>query len=208
MAITLYAARGGGSAIVEALLTLTGQEYRVEYFSWEDLPNEELLAVNPLGEIPALRLDNGDLLTETAAITLWLGDRFPASKLVPPADDPVRVQFLRRLVWLVAAVYPTFTYGDHPERFVPDKTDAVQLRETTDLRRQALWRQLEKETGGPWICGGRRTALDIFIAVMSCWRPRRQWFAAECPQLFAIAQRVDQLDTLKKVWSRNRLPQT
>lgn len=206
MGITLYAAKAGGSTIVEALFALVGLDCEIRYFSWDELPSEELLAVNPLGEIPALRLENGEILTETAAITLWLGDKFPASGLVPPAGDLSRAQFLRRLVWLVAAVYPTFTYADHPDRFIPDKKGAAQLREATERRRQDLWRQLEAELDGPWTCGAEMTALDIFIAVMTCWRPRRHWFSQECPKLFAIAQRVDQLEALKEVWRRNGLP--
>lgn len=204
--LTLYAAKGGGSTIVEALFALVELDCEIRYFSWDELPGEELLAVNPLGEIPALQFENGEILTETAAITLWLGDRFPTSGLVPSADDPRRAQFLRRLVWLVAAVYPTFTYGDHPERFVESRDGAAQLREATEQRRQNLWRQLEAELDGPWTCGAEITALDIFVAVMTCWRPRRQWFAAECPKLFTIAQRVDQLEVLHEVWRRNGLP--
>ncbi|MBB3061516.1 glutathione S-transferase family protein [Microbulbifer rhizosphaerae] len=203
--LILYAAKGGGSAIVEALLTLAGQKYQVRYFSWEQLPDKELLAINPLGEIPALRLANGEILTETAAITLWLGDRFPSCGLVPPADDAHRAEFLRRLVWLVAAVYPTFTYGDHPERFVANDEGARQLRESTEQRCQQLWRQLEAELDGPWVCGNEMTALDIFVAVMSSWRPRREWFARECPKLFAIARRVDQIETLGEILRRNEL---
>lgn len=204
--LILYGAKGGGSAIVEALLTLAGQKYQTKYFSWEQLPNEELLAVNPLGEIPALRLESGEILTETAAIALWLGDRFPGSGLVPPPNDRRRPGFLRHLVWLVAAVYPTFTYGDHPERFVANKEGARQLRESTERRCQQLWRQLEAELDGPWLCGNEMTALDIFVAVMSYWRPQRQWFERECPKLFAIARRVDQLEPLGEVLRRNELP--
>lgn len=199
----LYAAKGGGSAIVEALFALAGLDYEVRYSSWESLPDEQLLAVNPQGEIPALCLENGEILTETAAITLWLGDRFPDSGLVPPAGDPRRPLFLRRLVWLVASVYPTFTYADHPERFVKHEAGARQLRESTERRRRQLWQQLEREVTTPWVCGPEMTAVDIFLAVMSCWRPRRQWFLRNCPKLGAIAQRVDGLEALQGVWRDN-----
>ncbi|MCW8125356.1 glutathione S-transferase family protein [Microbulbifer halophilus] len=205
---TLYAAKGGGSAIIEALFALAGVDCKVRYFSWEELPDDELLAVNPLGEIPALRLPGGEVLTETAAITLWLGDGFPDSGLVPSAGDPRRNQFLRHLIWLVAAVYPTFTYSDHPERFVADREGAQSLYDSTERRRQQLWRQLEAELEGPWLCGGAMTALDVFIAVMSSWRPQRDWFARECPTLFTIARQVDRLQPLQPVWRDNGLPQS
>lgn len=203
--LTLYGARGGGSAIVEALFALAGIEYQVRYFSWEDLPDSELLAINPQGEIPALRLENGEILTETAAIALWIGDHFPESGLVPPAGGPCRNRFLHRLIWLVAAVYPTFTFSDHPRRFVPGDDGAQALYESTERRRQQLWRQFEAELDAPWACGEEMTAVDVFIAVMSCWRPRRAWFAQECPKLFAIARQVDKLTPLHRVWRDNEL---
>lgn len=204
---TLYAAKGGGSTIVEALLTLAGQDYEVEYFSWETLPNEELLSINPLGEIPALLLPDGELLTETAAITLWLGDKFPEARLVPAAQDPQRSQFLRRLIWMVAAVYPTFTYGDHPERYVDSEAGAKSLRRATGRRRARLWQQFEAEIDprADWVCGDRFSALDVFVAVMTHWYPRRDWFARECPKLFAIARRVDRMEPLAQVWRNNEL---
>lgn len=45
----------------------------------------DYLAVNPLGLVPALRTDAGDLLTENAAILQYIADQFPAAALAPPA---------------------------------------------------------------------------------------------------------------------------
>jgi GST-like protein len=55
----------------------------------------------------------------------------------------------------VAAVYPTFTYGDEPAKWVEDAKGAKQLRESTDRHRQAQWLRIEEAPGdrGSW---GRR----------------------------------------------------
>src|SRR5215469_18932116 len=50
----------------------------------------DFLAVNPKGYVPALRLDNGDLLTENAAILQYIADRNPGAKLLPAAGTPAR----------------------------------------------------------------------------------------------------------------------
>ncbi|MBZ4236614.1 hypothetical protein LAM40_24290, partial [Mycobacterium tuberculosis] len=42
-----------------------------------------------------------------------------------PAGDPARARFLRLLVWIVANIYPTFTYGDYPERWAPRDAEAL-----------------------------------------------------------------------------------
>ena len=50
---------------------------------------EDYLAVNPLGLVPALRTDDGEVLTENAAILQFIADRFPAAGLAPPASDAI-----------------------------------------------------------------------------------------------------------------------
>lgn len=205
----LYAARGGGSAIIEALFALAGQPFDVTYVEWGHFGDDDspLLAVNPMAEVPTLKLPNGEILTESAAITLWLGDRYPESTLVPAPDHPARAQFLRWLVWLVAAVYPTFSFGDHPERLLGAGAEARALRHATDTRREGLWRQMEATlVPAPWLMGADMTALDVFITVMTWWRPRRVWFKSECPGLYAVAERLSTDDRLRPVWERNNAP--
>ncbi len=48
---------------------------------------EDNRAVNPLGYVPALRLDDGTVLTENAAILQFIADEYPAARLAPPASD-------------------------------------------------------------------------------------------------------------------------
>ena len=50
---------------------------------------EDYFAVNPLGLVPALRTDDGEVLTENAAILQFIADRFPAAALAPPASDAI-----------------------------------------------------------------------------------------------------------------------
>ena len=142
------------------------------------------------------------MLTESAAIVLRLAELHPEAKLAPPADDPSRTAFLNRLIWLVSAVYPTFTYRDYPERWAPDA--AEQLVGRVDAFRQSLWQQFEAELEGcPWVLGEEPTALDLYVTVMTHWRPRRAWLAEHCPKLHAIALRAEALPQLAPVMRRN-----
>jgi GST-like protein len=204
----LLGAEGGGSTIVEAVFALAGMEYELEWVDWDDLRNPagRLAQANPLCEIPTLLLPDGRVLTESAAITLWVGDWHPQAGLVPLPGDPRRADFLRWLVWLVAAVYPTWTYGDHPERFVDGEAAGQQLRAATDARRQDLWLQFERTARpAPFLLGAAPTALDIYLAVMTFWRPRTAWFQAHCPRLHAVALKARQLEPVHAVLLRNGL---
>lgn len=205
MTWTLYGARGWGSTLVEGALAWTGAPFEfvdVEGFDQPGPERDRLLAVNPLARVPTLVAPDGQVLTESAAIILYLSELYPESGLAPPPGDPERPAFLNRLLWYVSVVYPTFTYRDYPERWAPDAPD--QLVERVDGFRQSLWRQFDSDVGEtPFVGGDQPSALDLYLAVMTYWRPGRAWFAAHCPTLHAIALRTEALPALAPVIARN-----
>jgi GST-like protein len=202
----LWGRAGWGSTIVEAQLVWYGLPYTFEPV--EDLfrtpdADAKLKKVNPLAQVPTLEMPNGGVMSESAAITLLLADITGKDSLVPGPKAAERAKFLRWLVFIVANIYPTFTYADDPARFVSVNAARDPFRAATDAYAQRLWRQIEREAGSPWFLGERFSALDIYIGVMTRWRPRRGWFETETPHLFAIAHRADQLPELGEVWKRN-----
>jgi len=206
MSDTLIATRGAGSTLVEAGYALAGVALRVEYMDYEQPgpEQERLIRLNPLRQVPTLLCADGRLMTESAAILLHLAETQPQARLMPATQDPRRAEFLRWLLFLNAAIYPTFTYGDEPERWVEGATAAAQLRASTHRRREDSWRQLERALQpAPWLLGAEFSLLDLYVAVMSRWRPRREWFARECPRLHAVALAVDARPELAEVWQRN-----
>jgi GST-like protein len=202
---TLYGVRGWGSTLVEGALAWCGIPYRFEDVEGFDRPGparDRLLALNPLARVPTLVTRDGEVLTESAAITLMLADRHQDSGLAPSPADPLRAQFLVRLIWFVSALYPTFTYRDYPERWAPDAQE--QLKDNVEAFQRALWTQFEEQLGeGPWVLGESPSALDLFTAAFSRWSPRRPWLSENCPRAHAIALRADDLPQLRDVMARN-----
>ncbi len=86
MSYTLYGDLGSGAFSAEAALAETGAAYNFELVSLEKNQQKApaFLAINPSGKIPALRLPQGDIVTESAAILLTLADHFPQARLLPP----------------------------------------------------------------------------------------------------------------------------
>lgn len=64
---------------------------------------EDYRAINPLGYVPALRLDDGTVLTENAAILQFIADEFPAAGLAPPASDRLGRAKLRQWLSFIGA---------------------------------------------------------------------------------------------------------
>jgi GST-like protein len=202
----LFGRKGWGSALTELQLGWYGLPYRLEEV--DDLFESEgarqrLAQVNPVAQLPTLVLPDGTVMTESAAITLHLADVTGSRELVPSAGDPARPNFLRWLVFLVANIYPTFTYADDPARFVTGEAAQAAFRESVDAYAKRLWGMMEDEVAGPWFLGERFSALDIYIAVMTRWRPRRPWFAEHRPRLSAIALATEAQPKLAEVWARN-----
>lgn len=201
----LYHRRGWGSTIVEAELACLGLDYRLEEVGdvFRDPAAREVLErINPLGQVPALVLPSGEAMTESAAITLYLADLTGSDLLVPGPGAPERAAFLRWLVFLVANIYPTFTYADAPEKFVPKESEKKFL-EAVDAHREALWRVFGQAARSPFFLGERFSALDIFVAVMTAWFPRRPWFDEHLPALARIADAAAARPELAAVMARN-----
>jgi GST-like protein len=201
----LFGARGWGSTLVEAALAWVGAPFDfvdVEGFDQPGPQRERLVAINPLARVPTLVSPGGEVMTESAAIILHLAELHPEAGLAPTPSNALRPAFLNRLIWFVSVVYPTFTYRDYPERWAPDAAD--QLAERVDGFRRSLWLQFESELGDEqWVLEARPSALDIYIAVMTHWRPRRAWFAEHSPKLHAIALRAEALPAMAPVMARN-----
>lgn len=202
----LFGRKGWGSALTELQLGWYRLPYRFEevgdLFASREAA-QELSKVNPVAQLPTLVLPDGTVMTESAAITLHLADVTGSTELVPPAGDPARPQFLRWLVFTVANIYPTFTYADDPARFVTGKAAQKAFRASVDAYAIRLWRMMEDAAGGPWFLGERFSALDIYIAVMTHWRPRRAWFAENTQRLSAVALAVEAQPKLAEVWAKN-----
>jgi GST-like protein len=201
----LLGCKGCGNAIVEFAFALARLPLECEEVDYDrgSPTRDRLLAVNPLAQVPTLVLPDGRVLTESLAMLHYVNDLAPQAGLIPAPGDPAREVFYRWAVFLVAAVYPTFTYGDDPKKWVADEAGAKMLRESTDRHREALWRQVEAAALAPWFLGERMSAIDLYLVAMTRWRPRREWFMANTPKLVAIATRAGGLEVLAPLVNRH-----
>ena len=203
-AYTLYGALGSGSVPVEATLLLLGQPYAVvEAPTWEGAAEQAKVAgVNPLKQIPTLVTADGETITESAAILIWLADRHPEAGLAPAVDSPLRAQFLRWMVFVPAAIYSLFWVRDDPSRLVgPDAAQQAAVKAATAERIAECWAVMERQlTPGRYLLGDALTVLDLYVAVVSRWGPRRRRFYAVAPRMGGVVRRVDADPRLAAFW--------
>lgn len=194
---TLYGKKGSGSASIQVALGIIGAPFRiVETASWDT--NDafvELLKVNPLGQIPTLVLEDGSVLTESAAILIHLGSVHPESGLLP-RDAPARAQMIRGLVFIAANCYSAISIIDYPERWCADADadDAVKdrIRAGTRARLHKHWEIFaDLFPARPYLGGTELGALDLFAAVVSKWSGSRKHLEKARPAFYETLMRIE-----------------
>jgi glutathione S-transferase len=176
--------RPGSAAMApHAALAEAGAEYELAHVDWDDPADApaEYRRLNPQGRVPTLE-DDGLVLTESAAILLYLAEKFPEARLLP-ADLRDRAEAYRWLLFLTNTVQPAFMRAAYPHRYGSDADrEAAALAEHYDL----LDRRLE---GREWLAGPERSVADLFGFMLVRWGRRFDPPAWARPNLRAFVLR-------------------
>jgi len=206
---TLYGKKGSGSATTQAALELIGAPYRlIETASWE--PNDafnDLLKLNPLGQIPTLVLPDGSVLSESAAILIHLGLAHPETSLLP-RDAAARAQAIRAMVFIAANCYAAISVIDFPERWCADADDDAAVKERiragTRARLHKHWEMVaDLFPASPYLSGTELGALDIHAAVVSKWSGARKHIEAARPDFHAALIRIEAHPKVAEVFAQH-----
>jgi GST-like protein len=205
MGWTIHGDRGSGSFIPEAMLAEAGVTPTLV-----DHPEDQgaqrapaYLAINPLGQLPAVITPEGELLTESAAIAIHLAERFPAARLAPLAGHPQRGRFLRWLVLIAVNIYPCVTRHGYPERVTTDPAHGPAIKQAAREEADRHWAMVAAQLAfDPW-CLTDFSALDIQVAVMSRWMGGPERRAERFPRLHDHAARVIARPAIARVHARH-----
>ena len=205
----VYGQKGSGSVPVEATLLLLGEPYDVIERNPEEnsrvrgVTSEQMAQINPMRQVPALVLPDGELMTESAAILTYLADSHPTSRLSPALDAPKRAAFLRWMAFIASQIYGLVWVRDDPSRLAADEAHKAVIMERTAERRAFCWRMMDAQvTPGRYILGDDLSVLDLYVTVVSGWGPGRPRFYQEAPKMTAVVRRVDQDPRLIEFWTR------
>jgi glutathione S-transferase len=166
-----------------AALAEIGAEYRLIEIGREEAQGEESYrALNPLGVVPTLVDEEQSLvLTESAAIVLYLADRFPEAQLAPAQRASVEgADYYRWLVFLTNTVQTTMLRFFHPGRYGDVDTVAAAAARDAVEAFDILDRALDGRT---WLAAEHRTGADLFLFMLTRWGRRLEPAAWERPNL-------------------------
>lgn len=200
----LYGREGSGSAVCEAVLALTGLPHELV----ESVKNEdgtapfELLALNPLGQVPTLVMPNQSIMTESAAICIYLADL--GSTLAPKPGDALRAQYLRWMVYLSSNNYMTDLRFYYADRFSIDETHADGIRTAAAKRKEFEWDVIAAFIGEkPFMLGAEMSVVDIYAAMLICWIENREEFFARHPNVVVLYKNVMNNPKINEIWLRH-----
>lgn len=200
----LYGAPGSGATPVHAALTLIGAPFTVvDVAPWKgDEERDRLTPVNPLRQVPVLVHPSGEIMTESAAMLIWLADRYPSAELAPHFDDPARAQYLRWMTFVSSSIYSLYWMRDEPSRLAEAVSAQEVLLDRITERIALCWRTMDAQvpTDGRFLLGDRLSVLDLYVAVVSRWQPRRLRFYREAPRMAEVVRRVDREPRLSALW--------
>lgn len=129
----------------------------------------EYLALNPGGKVPTL-VDGEMILTESAAICTYIGDRYPASRLTPPVGSPERAYYDQWCYFVLSELeQPLWTMAKHIFA-LPERRRIPAILDTARWEFAVAAKVLATGLGRrEFIVGDHFTAADILIAHTLTW---------------------------------------
>jgi GST-like protein len=203
MRFTLYGFPGSGSVAIEMALRLLSLDYLfIRASTWEPgAAFNELKRVNPLGQIPTLVLDDGTVLTETAAILIHLGLEHPSALLLPDATSK-RALALSGLVFIAANCYSAVSITDHPDRWTTATSKSAQVRVEAAARAQLHhhWEVFADTYGSEGALSQPEPGALAFMAVVvSSWSGTRAHLLKQRPRFLQTLLRLEEHPRLAAV---------
>ncbi len=166
-----------------------------------EVSSPEHLQRNPLGMVPVLELDDGQSLTECAAILQYLADLCPAAGLAPPGGM-ARVRVWEWLSLLGTEVHKSFLPLFYGKRMVGAELDSLQgfYRQRLKVRWQAIARRLGER---PWLMDDYSVA-DIYLYVLLSWWRFLRLELDEWPALQTFFERMKARPAVQKAHEAER----
>jgi GST-like protein len=206
--LTVFGAAASGSVAVEAALTLLDIPFRVvEGATWSsDEARARVGSSNPMRQIPTVVFAEGEIVTESAAILIYLADLHPAARLAPEPTAAARRQFLRWMIFVSSAIYSLHWIKPDVRRIGAPIDSRDQVIDAIHERIAFCWRTMDAQLSpGRYLLGDDLSVLDLYVATVSRFGPWRDRFYLEAPHLTPAVRLVDEHPRLRSLW-RERFP--
>jgi glutathione S-transferase len=142
------------------------------------------LEINPKGAVPALQLDNGEILTEGPAIVQYLADQRPKSGLVPASGTIAHYRLLEILGFINSEIHKGYS-----PLFNPAIGAVERAEKTAQLQKRYgfIESQLQKH---PYLVGDHFSVADAYLFTVTRWAAALKVDLSGFPQVLASQKRI------------------
>ncbi len=167
----------------------------------------DYLKLNPSGLIPVL-IDEGRPIHQTAAILLYLTDKFPEAGLAPPVGDPERPVFYQWLFYLSNTLQAELITYFYPHRLADDEVMAARVKHHAEQRIAGMLDLLDAHLAGagPFMLGERLSAADHLLLMLCRWTRMQAHPATNRPHLKRLIDTLAARPAVIKTFAAEGLP--
>ena len=145
---------------------------------------DDFLKVNPKGQVPALALDSGELVTEGPVIVQMIADKAAGKNLAPARDSAERYKLMEWLNYITGELHKNFSPLFSP--VLSDDTKAF-----FKDRLMGKFKYIDGALAGhDYLLGKQFTVADAYLFTMLCWADRMKFDLSALPNLVAYKARV------------------
>lgn len=204
MDLTLYFFPGACSRVTMTALEAIGTIYndRLVNIRADEQKSPEYQRVNTKGKVPALAID-GTILTENAAILVFLDRHFPDAGLLPHSADPLRdIEPWSDLLWCSSTLHPAMRQIRAPDKYT--------VGDTTDVKADGMRKfaaecaRIADGVDKRWWYGDRWSVIDIYLFWLCNVAEKGGFPLRAYPAIVDHAARVRNLAPLRRALERER----
>ncbi|MCP2000874.1 glutathione S-transferase family protein [Nitrobacter winogradskyi] len=202
---TLYTMPGTCSLSPNIAVAWLDAPVEIRNIPYGDQKKEYYLAINSRGQVPALRFEDGDVLTEAAAILAWLGATHGKESHAP--GSRLGRKEAEALAYMTSEVHAA--YGGHfnTQKFAESAAAQEEVKRKTYEKLAAHYERLNgvlNENGGEWYLGQRSFA-DTFLYVLTRWIEKTPLSIGDYPALKAFRARMEADEGVKHALARQAM---
>lgn len=188
---TLYTMPGTCSLSPNIAVAWLDAPVGIHNLNYGDHKKPDYLEINPKGQVPALRFDDGDVLTEVSAILAWLGAAHGKDGYA--RDTRLGRKEAEALSYMTSEVHAA--YGGHfgTGKFADSSAAQQEVKHKTYEKLSAHYQRMESilgGNGGDWYLGERSFA-DTFLYVLTRWIEQTPLSIEDYPALKAHRGRME-----------------
>lgn len=197
---TLYWAKGSANMVCHAAMIEMDVPFKLIEIDVDSgqQKSPDYLKLNPNSRVPTL-IEDGRVMYEFAAILLYLCEKHPQARLMPPVGSPERARFLQWLFYLTNTPQEALMNWWHADNYLDKSEEQAALKAGAERRLAKMWQLLDSAIAGPYLLGRDCTAVDLFLTMVAHWSRKMARPARSYPNISKLMALVEARPSWQKM---------